>query len=163
MKGPNDPATLDEYIAQHSALDIEGAVLRVLPSIFVGERVGQMMNDLHMRVIVTPPEVPAFLISDDFVLRTNGVAVPGGHFAFPISPRRLVVMAWERSKLIEIVAMPPRYLVTQVNQWIAGSARLFVGAVDRTQDRFIRNRFGIDLKEPVSKRRAEAPFTVRRL
>ena len=153
VKGPNDPATLDEYIAQHSALDIEGAVLRVLPSIFVGERVGQVMNDLHMRVIVTPPDVQTFLISDDFVLRTNGVAVPGGHFALPISPRRLVVMAWERGKLDEIVGLPPRYLVRQVNQWIAGSARLFVGAADRTQERFIHNRFGTELKEPISKRK----------
>ncbi|GAA0456563.1 MULTISPECIES: DUF4238 domain-containing protein [Sphingomonas] len=152
MKNPDDPATLEEYIARHSVSDIESAVLRVLPSIFVGERVGQILNDLHFRVIVIPPEVPSFLISDDFVVRTNGIAVPGGHFAIPISPRRVVVMAWEKSKLEEITALPPRYLVTQVNQWVAGSARCFVGAVDRAQDRFIRNRFGTDLKNPLSRR-----------
>jgi hypothetical protein len=152
IKGPNAPPTLEEYIANQSTLDIEGAILRVLPSVLVGEKVGQVLNDLHLRVIVTPPDVPSFLISDDFVLRTNGITVPGGHLALPISPRRLVIMAWEKSTVNDIAAMKPRHLVTQVNQWIVGSARHFVAAIDQTQDRFIRNRFGNDLKEPMSKR-----------
>ncbi len=163
MKGPNDPDTLEEYIAQRSTDDVEGAVLRVLPSIFVSEQVGQIMNDLHFQVVVSPSDVPSFLISDDFVLRTNGVTVAGGHLALPISPRRLVVMAWEKSTLQGIVSLPPRDLVAQVNRWIVGSARQFVGADDYAQDRFIRNRFGKELKEPISKFREGAPFTIRRL
>ena len=152
IKGLEDPPTLEAYIAQHSELDVERMVLRVIPSIFVSERVGQVLNDLYMRVIVTPPDALAFLISDDFVVRTNGVLVAGGHFAIPISPHRLVVMAYEASTLRAITALPPQKLVTQVNRWVAESARYFVGAVDRTQERFIRNRFGTQLKEPVSRR-----------
>jgi len=116
MRAYDDPATLDEYISQYSDLDIERSVFRVLPSMFVGDTVGQVLDDLHMRAIVTPVNVPAFLISDDFVVRTNGVTVPRGHIAIPISPRRLEVMAWERSMLDELVTMPPIQLVAQINR-----------------------------------------------
>lgn len=151
LKGPNDPESFDEYVAGHSSSDIERSVLNVLPGIFTSERVGQVLNDLHYRIIDTPNSAPTFLISDDFLTRTNGIMVENGHFALPIAPRRLLVMAWKRDTHDVIARMTAKELVTTVNQWIAESARHFVGCVDRSQDRFIRNHFGVSPKEPISR------------
>lgn len=158
LKGPNDPDNFDDYMAARSREEIERSVINVLPNIFVSEGVGQVLNDLHKRLIDLPRSVPTFLISDDLLSRTNGIMVEGGHFALPISPRRLMVMSWQRETLETIVRLTPTELVTSVNRWVVESARHFVGAVDKTQDRFVRNRFGSDLKIPISKSTKPSPF-----
>jgi hypothetical protein len=145
--------TFEEFRERFLGSRLEQSALDALPNILVSQRVGQILNDLHRRIIVLPPACPDFLISDDFVVRTNGIMIPRGHFALPISPRRLLVMAYERQTLDEIVGLPARNLLTQINRWTVESARHFVAGSDRQQERFIRNRFGIDLKEPVSSRK----------
>ena len=148
----SETTTFEEFRGRFLGARLEQTALNALPNILVSERVGQMLNDLYRRIIVLPTECPELLISDDFVVRTNGIAIPRGHFALPISPRRLLVMAYERQTLDELVRLPPKGLVTQVNRWTVESARHFVAGSDRRQERFIRNRFGTDLKRPVSSR-----------
>ena len=147
-----DPECFDDFVASHSREDIERSVMGVLPTLFTSQRIGQFLNDLHKRVIDTPPHVPTFLLSDEPLARTNGMMNESGHYAIPLSPRRLLVAAYTRKTLDVIVNQGEKRLVTSVNRWIVESARHFVAGVDRTQDRFIRNRFGIDLKSPVSQR-----------
>ncbi len=148
----SETTTFEEFRGKFLGNRLEQSALDALPNILVSERVGQILNELHKRIIVLPPEYHDFLISDDFVVRTNGIMIPRGHFAIPISPRRLLVMAYERQTLDEIVGLPTRNLLTQINRWTVESARHFVAGSDRQQERFIRNRFGIDLKQPVSSR-----------
>ena len=154
LRRPSDPENFDDYVASHSREDIERSVMGVLPTLFTSQRVGQFLNDLHKRVIDTPSTVPTFLISDDLVARTNGMMKADGHYALPLGPRRLLVAAYNRKTLDMIVGQGEQQLVTNVNRWIVEGARHFVAGVDRSQDRFVRNRFGIDPKPPVSQRRS---------
>ncbi len=150
-KTPCDPPSYEGFRANLTADRIESSVLDTLPHIFASIDVGQILNNLHARTIVIPESVPEFLISDDPLARTNGILVKNGHFALPISPRRLLVLAWKLETLNLITSQKPKELVTNVNRWVVESARLFVGASDRSQDRFIRNWFGRDPKPPISR------------
>ncbi|WP_077145201.1 DUF4238 domain-containing protein [Sphingopyxis sp. KK2] len=151
LKSISDPDLFEDYVSLQTEGDIERSVLRTLPGIFSSERVVRILNELHYRIMDTGPSVPQFLISDDFLARTNGLLVENGHFAMPISPRRLLVMTVRRETFDRIGRMTDKELVTAVNRWIVESARHFVGATDLSQDRFIRNRFGVDLKRSLSR------------
>lgn len=149
LRRENDPASFEAYRASLTCDDARRAAQRMLPDIMLNPRIGQFMNDLHSRVITLPPDARDFLISDDPLARTNGIMKEEGHIAIPISPRRLFVSAWSQATLQHISNMRPNELVTNVNRWVVESARYFVAAPDKSQDRFIRNHFGRDIKRPI--------------
>lgn len=149
LKKEGDPASFEAYKASLTTEDAKRASQKMLPDIMLNPRIGQFLNDLHTRVITLPSYARDFLISDDPLARTNGIMKQDGHIAIPISPRRLFVSTWSKATLQQISNMQPNELVTNVNRWAVESARYFVAARDRSQDRFIRNRFGADLKQPI--------------
>lgn len=150
LRTETDPATLDEYIESHSQAEVYRAVLEFFPSTMMSDRVGQFLNDLQRVVIEIDENVPNLLISDAIPIRTNGLANRGGHYAIPLSPTRLLVAAHEDETLRLIKGLSAKDLVTSVNSWIVERAKRFVGATDRKQDRFVRNRFGKSPIDPVS-------------
>jgi hypothetical protein len=149
LRQKGDPASFDEYKASLTREDAKRAAQGILPDIMLNPRIGQFLNNLPTRVIALPPGARDFLISDDLLARTDGLMKEDGHIAIPISPRRLFVSAFSETMLRQISNMRPGDLVTNVNRWVVESARYFVAARDKSQDRFIRNHFGIDLKRPI--------------
>lgn len=144
-----DPSEFDTYVANLTPEKTRLAALQMLPEIMGNPRVGQFLNSLPTRVITLPKGTRDFLMSDDPMARTNGLKTEHGHIAIPISPRRLFVSTWRPETLQRIVDTPPQQLVANMNRWVVESARYFVAARDRSQDRFIRNRFGVDPKDPI--------------
>ncbi len=150
MKGPDDPETIDEYIREGMNGAAYDQVLEHFPDTMMSSRVGQFLNNLHHAYLTTSPPANTFLISDGVPIRTNGLATDGAHYAIPLSPRRLLVAAHQKKTLRDISAMTTKDLVTQVNRWIVEKAENFVAATDKRQERFIRNRFGVDQIAPMS-------------
>lgn len=142
LKEDTDPPTFEEYRALHTREQVDRLILRVLPSILLSERVGIFLNEMHKRYFILPPELPYLLVSDRPLAMTNGLQIQGGHYAIALAPRRLLIAAYERSTLEHASDMKLKDLVVEMNRWVVGQARYFVGASDKTQDRFIRNRFG---------------------
>lgn len=122
--------------------NVEDTVLEDLPNVLMSARVGQFLNDLKKTIIDIPHHVFEFLISDAVPVRTNGLAVHAGHYALPLSPRRVLIAAAETTTLDFIKKMPPKKLVRAMNEQVVGLARHFVAATDRSQEHFVRNRFG---------------------
>jgi hypothetical protein len=146
LKGENDPPTFEEYRALHTQDQIDLMVLRVLPSVLFSERVGVFMNELYKKYFEIPVEVPDLLISDAPLVLTNGLATAGGHYALPLAPRRLLIAAHERATLERATHASIRELARNMNRLIVERAQYFVGATNRAQDRFIRNRFGAQVR-----------------
>jgi hypothetical protein len=113
-----------------------------MPSILFSERVGVFMNTMQKRYFDVPPHLPSLLISDNLLLMTNGLQTAGGYYAMPLSPRRLLIAAYEQQTIDQATSMPIKILAANLNRGLVGNARHFVGASDRSQDRFIRNRMG---------------------
>lgn len=144
-----DPKEFDLYTARVTVDDARRSAQRMLPNILTNPKIGQFLNDLPTRVITLPPDARDFLLSDDPLARTNGLMKNDGHIGLPISPRRLFVSAWSEALLDHFSQLPAGDLVASVNRWTVESANYFVAARDRSQDRFIRNRFGQDPKPPI--------------
>jgi Protein of unknown function (DUF4238) len=149
LRGHNDPVTFEKYKAKRGPSDVRASVLTILPSLMANPRIGEFFQNLHTQIFTLPDDVCDFLLSDDPLARTNGLMKKDGHFAIPISPRKLFVSAWKREFLQQVSGMAPKELVLGVNSWVVESARHFVVARDTSQDRFIRNRFGRNLKSPI--------------
>jgi len=149
LRGSSDPENFDDYKANLTPAEKRGLVLGMLPTIMTNPSLGQFFNDMPTRVFTLPSGSPDFLLSDDPLARTNGLKKMDGHFAIPISPRKLFVSAWNENTLNIIGKMKPDEIVGNMNKWTVESARFFVVSRDRSQDRFIRNRFGISPKDSV--------------
>lgn len=142
MRGPNDPPTLAEFEAQTRPDAKERTALGMLPGMMAHQRIGTFLINMHWRIFEMSSECPALLLSDDPLARSNGLAVTNGHMAMPLSPRRMLVLANSPETMANVLAMKPRQLAAEMNKWTVESARRFVAAVDRSQERFIGNRFG---------------------
>lgn len=141
-RGPHDPRTYEEYIASRKNEDDERSVLGSLPQIIMNENIGNVLFSRTWRLIEVPPSERELLISDNPVTRTNGLLVQNGHIAMPLSPRRLLLIAGDDGVLDTVARMKSCEIVRNMNASTVGCARRFVGATDRHQERFIRNRFG---------------------
>jgi hypothetical protein len=141
-----DPEALRHVVEEMDRGGVDRTVMWALPNLMMSPRIGRFINNLHWTVVDLPPGAPSLLLSDDPLARTNGLARPGGHMAMPISPRRLLLLAWDLTVLDAVRQAGARELARNMNKWVVEGARHFVAAQDRSQTRFIANRFGRDPK-----------------
>jgi hypothetical protein len=142
LRQPQDPVTFEEYEATEGANAAELSTLRVLPQLVASRPVLDALMGLHWLFVDVPEDCHELLLSDDPVARTAGLKTKGGHVAMPLSPRRMLIGAWETDFSRQLLSTPAKELVRGMNTWLVESARHFVVATNRTQERFIRNRFG---------------------
>lgn len=151
LRASNDPDTFEAFKAIMTTEERRRIVLRSLPTLMANPRLGQFLHNMPTRVFTLPNEARDFLLSDDPLARTNGLQKEHGHIAIPISPRKLFVSAYRNELLDHMASMRPNELVGNMNTWTVESARYFVVARDRSQDKFIKNHFGKNLKSPLLK------------
>lgn len=149
LRSSSDPPTFDEYLRQRTSDEDDRTLLENLPQLITSARIGEFLNNLHWLAIDIPEGQPELLLSDDPLARTNGLRVTGGHVAMPLSPRRLMVATWERELAQLFDRAPVRQLVRNMNKWTVESARHFVVARTKAQDKFIRRYFGSNRKPPL--------------
>ena len=149
LRGDNDPITFEDYRDGLTLAERRRSALNSLPSVMTNQAIGQFMHDMHTQVFTLPAGPRDFLLSDDPIARTNGWKTDDGHFAIPISPRKLFVSAWKLETLNRFARMKPEEIVAAMNTVSVEGARFFVAAKDQSQDRFIRNRFGRNLRSSI--------------
>jgi len=165
IRKDGDPATFEDYAAQRSPIEAEQSLLWSLPHLIVNPTIGAHLCGMHWATIDIPFSERTFLLSDDALGRSNGIAHPGGHFAMPLSPTRLLVIAWERETVMRFNRMPKGQLVKAMNKWTVESARHFVVGTTLSQAGYIRANFGAFPKLPfnagvVDQIRAEYAATI---
>ena len=149
LRAPTDPDTFEAFKEAMTSDERHRMALKSLPTLMANPRIGQFLHDMPTRVFTLPDASQDFLLSDDPLVRSNGLQQENGHIAIPLSPRKLFVSAYREGLLDRFAAMKPNELAASVNRWTVESARHFVVARDKKQDRFIRNRFGKDPKAPL--------------
>jgi hypothetical protein len=152
LRSSSDPESFDEYLARRDPQDTERGVLRVLPRLLTNPKIEGFVSSMHWQAIDIPAHQPELLLSDNPVLRTNGLRVPGGHWAMPLSPRRLMVATWERELAANIGKEPIREVVRAMNKWTVESARHFVVSTSTAQMGYIARHFGTNPKVPLHSR-----------
>ena len=146
LRHPADPPTFIEFAAAEHPHHKERQALEMLPDMMNHRGIGQYMINMRWHVMDLDETCPTLLLSDDPLARTNGTAITGGHLAMPLSPRRLLVLSNSAETDATLRNVGVRALAREMNRWTVEGARRFVAATDRSQERFVRNRFGRDPK-----------------
>lgn len=148
-RAATDPETLAEYVAGISDDEAAYRTMRLLPYSVTRNNILEAFGRLNWIRVQTPSHCPDILLSDDPLMRSNGLHTYGGYVATPLGPRQLLIGTHEREMAESIAAADPVKLVRDANTWIVEGARHFVAARDQRQTRFIANRFGRNPKTPL--------------
>lgn len=142
IRGPDDPATFDEFKANFSNNPISIPPARVLLNILNSKRVARTFATMKWvtKTIVNPQHT--LLTSDRPVIMTDGLDRSDAHIVLPISPKMLFIAAKEEPTLHQITSMNDKELVRITNDRVAAQAYTYVYGVDDKQLRFVSKRLG---------------------
>jgi hypothetical protein len=88
------------------------------------------------------------LLTSDRPLAIYRLSKPEGYVGLPISPRKLFIAANSDRTIADLTGVNGKEVMQRSNVFVASRARRYVYAIDRSQDRFIRNRMSTDM-EPI--------------
>lgn len=149
IRSDGDPKSFQEFSAKINADFAKIRIFSVVPDLMLNENILTFMRDMHWSVLVATNIKPNLLLSDDPLVRTNGLKRLDGQLVLPISPTRLVVGTSQPTLLRAFQSDSAVNLIKQVNAQTVEAARLFVVATDDRQTRFIENRFGNNPRPPL--------------
>ena len=150
LRKEDDPDTVEEYEANQGVDAHLEHFSRLYRTAVLSERIARFLMNLNWRRLIIPETEFRLLLSDDPVIRTNGLAKDDGHLAFPLSPRIAVIGAYSETLLNRVFELQPKQLVKNMNTQAVESARHFVIDKDEAQSRFIQNRFGRSIRPTLS-------------
>lgn len=147
IRGSNDPLTVEEFEKQQGNEADVAILARQLPSIIMNENIIRYLSNMNWIRIERSHFEKRLLLSDDPIIRTNGLKQSDGHIAFPVNPDYLVVGTHTFEFKQHLIDQDEKFVFTEANKNVVQSARHFVVSYDRSQTRFINNRFG-SLRRP---------------
>lgn len=143
IKGPNDPATAEEFIEKNKRRIASRSHMDVMLTLMQSEMVGDRILNMRWHLGRLDNYKHSLLTSDRPIVMTNGIATADTHMIMPLSPRYVLVIAGSDKEAGKIIAMSNRReLVARLNDRMARQARKFVYGADDRQLRFVENRLG---------------------
>ncbi|MEM1051947.1 MAG: DUF4238 domain-containing protein [Pseudomonadota bacterium] len=142
VRGKDDPQTVEEFEQQLGPDPHLRHLSGVFREVTASNRLASVFVRLNWRRIQFTDAENNLLLSDDPLIRTNGILQPNGHLAFPPSPKIAIFGLNRPEHFKELIDQPLSNIVTQMNTQAVESARHFVVDRDERQHRFISNRFG---------------------
>lgn len=147
IRGADDPLTVEEFERKQEKEADVAILARQLPNIIMNENIIRYLSKMYWIRIERSYFEKRLLLSDDPIIRTNGLKQSDGHIAFPVSPDYLVVGTHTSEFKQHLIDQDENFIFTEANKNVVQSARHFVVSYDRSQTRFITNRFG-SLRRP---------------
>ena len=122
--------------------ELERYILSTLPSRIDNPRMGQVLVDMNWRMIDVSDSKHELLTSDQPIIRSNGLAPPGGHYAMAVSPSHLFMAAWPGPDLERFCRLDPSIIVSIANRMAAERSRRFVLERGTRQRSFVEKHLG---------------------
>jgi hypothetical protein len=140
-RGPNDPATFDEYVLKANPMGRSYA--EFFQSMVDSENVGRFINQMRWGVITLHrPRVP-LLTSDRPMVMSNGINRPDSHIIIPISPVKLFIAANNVDFIQQFQLRAETGEVLEVmNDLMARQARKYLYASEPVDEAFLQGRLG---------------------
>jgi hypothetical protein len=139
IKKPQHPATFDEYLATIDPFTAAKVRLNMLIKTFDNPELVGHLNRMPFAVVDVSPSLETFLTSDRPVCISN-LGRSDGIIFLPISPTKLFVAANDETSFDGIRRQIAPDLVRRVNEHIAGRARRYVWARDKSSEAFVRDK-----------------------
>jgi hypothetical protein len=142
---PEDPETVDEYLAQREPLFSVKARQHLVASVFDNEILGSRVNNLHWATLDVSAAPYPLLTSDRPVSYTN-LKEPDGMLWLPVSPSLVFVAAANEKHIHKLREQKPKEVARIVNMDVVGRARRFVWSADRAQETFVEKHLSARLE-----------------
>lgn len=136
----------ENYFNNRSYEDMVETLIEISPQVFTNSNIVDYMMEMIWCILPKNQNCFNVLISDEYIVRTNGVKKPDGHIAMAISPNAILVLANTHDFAEDIINMNRAELFRNFNKYVVSGARNFVADVDDRQDKFIRRHFSTDLR-----------------
>jgi hypothetical protein len=146
VRGPDDPATFQEYLVAAPQGLADKIRIRLLQSVMDNAPLGRRLNAMIWDTIDVSASDDSLLTSD-WPLDKN-LPPSNGYVALPISPTHLFIAVYERSVLGHLKRLPPKRLVHTCNKETVSRARRFVWARDAKQTEFVRKHMSTRMVAP---------------
>ena len=156
---PNDPATLDEYLAQRSPDDVDQWAMSLLPSLIDHKKIGELLNNMRWLVRRIGSDAGEFLTSDRPVVMSWTLREQNAFLFLPIGPKAMFVAVNDLETQRMIEERNPAEQIEAVNRFVAGRALRFVYARTDSALDYVRQHMGTKprstLLEQLAKRRQD--------
>lgn len=139
---PEAPPTLEEFLKSVPKREVAVGSYRLLVNMINGEELGCFVNNMVWETVELEIEKHHLLTSDSPVIATNGLKYDQSHLVLPLAPNKLFVAANSKDYIRQLFDRPPNEIVKACNEKTVGNAKKLVFSSDKSQTRFIDNRFG---------------------
>lgn len=146
LKLPDDPPTLDEFMAKRDPLVHAKMKLNLIIRALDNEQVGTHINGMRW-VVLDVSQARHRLLTSDRPIGINGIIKPDALIAIPISPTKAFVATNEHWPIEQLMRTPPDELVLRSNQYVCARARRYVWAQDRSQTKFIEKYMSVEMEQ----------------
>lgn len=136
------PATLEEWIQKSNPTMPERTAVLLLTKLIQNENVLRTFMRAEWWLLDTSSVQRKLLTSDHPLIMTNGLGRPDGHFAIPISPRKIFIAFVTQEFGRALRNLPTSRIVREINDAVIGQGRRSVYAFDEESTRVVKRRMG---------------------
>lgn len=142
-RGEHDPETYAEHLQQIGPGGIEKKMMKLFLQMTSNEKLGLRINSMSWVAIDMRKADYELMTSDRPLVIPYGLGRDHAYIAMPISPDTLF-LAINKEEIVmrQIAEVGFSELTTHINSAVVGNACKYVYAYDKSQARFIENRFG---------------------
>ena len=142
LRTERDPPTFDEFLVKFRANPLNTSAARIIHRIIDSNTVIGHMCSMPWHVVRFDNSPHLLLTSDRPIIMTNGINVPNGHIAIPISPTHLFIAFNDDDGYRKVYSTPTKELIRTNNTRMAEQAHEYVYGFSDASLSFISSRLG---------------------
>jgi hypothetical protein len=145
-RGPNDPATYEEYVALNELRLAGWSHAEFLQTMIDSEKIQSTIYNMFWNKIDLNRLNFPLLTGDLPLIRSNGLGIKGGFLILPISPSSFFIAANRTEVITSFTSQPAKRLGRALNDSIVRQSEIVIIAPNERQTDFINKRFRVATK-----------------
>jgi hypothetical protein len=156
LKGPDDPATLEEWLAADDPAGGEVLGVKLFNTLTLNDNVCAFIRAMSWNVLSFHNTPGKLITSDRAIFASNGLAKPTGQIILPLGPEHVFCAFNDQSFLAKVQQEDASYLHDLVRKLMAVRARRYIYAATGKEHDFVAKWLGYEqvpsLGESLSKK-----------
>lgn len=141
-RGPNDLATLEEYLAQRDPDHVERWATSLAPQLIDHRKIGELLNNMRWLVRRISSGAGEFLTSDRPVVSSWTLTEQNAFLFLPIGPKAMFVAVNDIETQRMVEERDPAEQIEAINRFVVGRAVKFVYARNDGALDYVRQHMG---------------------
>ena len=154
-RGPNDPATLEEFLARADSENVERWAMSLAPHLIDHRKIGELLNNMRWLVRRIASDAGEFLTSDRPVVMSSTLTEQNTFLFVPIGPKAMFVAVNDVETQRMVEERDPAEQVEAINRFVAGRAIKYVYARDDSALQYVRQHMGTRPRKTLMEQLAE--------